>query len=285
MRAHYTYEEAVEKLRNDHTSTELISQCYLDRDVLAAANRFLVSEEFAEVTRLLNLKKTGATGKILDLGCGNGVTSFAFASLGYKVFAVDPNPSVEVGVGAIARLNSELGSNKIMPLLAFGEFLPFPDQTFDVIYTRQVLHHFKNLQEGLNECYRVLKPGGYLLVTRDHVINDNSQLEQFLQSHVLHQLHGGENAYTLKTYTGSLERAGFKLKKVLGTYDSVINLFPLTKPELKMTIARTIRKRIRFFPAEFFLGLPLVDPAIRRTLTRIKKSPGRLYSFLGVKPA
>ena len=284
MRAHYTYEEAVEKLRSDQAYTELIGQCYLDRDVMAAARRFLVSEEFAEISRLLKLDKT-APRRILDLGCGNGVTSFAFASLGHRVFAVDPNSSPEVGLGAIAKLNLELGPNLIKPVLAFGEVLPFPDQTFDIVYTRQALHHFKNLQGGLDECYRVLKTGGYLLVTRDHVVNDAQQLEQFLQSHVLHQLHGDENAYTLQVYKGSLKRAGFKIKKELGTYDSVINLFPLTKAELKKIIAGTIRKRIPFFPIEFVLGLPLVDPAIRHSLTGIKKYPGRLYSFLAVKPA
>jgi ubiquinone/menaquinone biosynthesis C-methylase UbiE len=281
----YNYEEAVEKLRNDPAYDEFIKQCYLDRDVVAAAKRFSASDEFSEVTRLLSLKIATTPRKILDLGCGNGVTSFAFASLDHKVFAVDPNPTEGVGLGAIARLNPELGQNKIRHLLAFGEFLPFPDQTFDIIYTRQVLHHFKNLQESLNECYRVLKPGGYLLVTRDPVVNDAQQLEQFLQSHVLHQLHGGENAYTLQTYITDIKRAGFKLKKVFGTYDNVINLFPLTKPELKKIIARTIHKKIPFIPVEFFLGWPMVDPAIRRALTRIKRYPGRLYSFLGVKRA
>lgn len=281
----YNYEEAVEILRNDPAYDEFIKQCYLDRDVVAAARRFSASEEFAEVTRLLNLSPSTTPRKILDLGCGNGITSFAFAGLGHKVFAADPNPTENVGLGAVARLNPELGRNPIVPLLAFGEALPFPDHTFDIIYTRQVLHHFKNLQESLNECHRVLKPGGYLLVTRDPVVNDAQQLEEFLQSHVLHQLHGGENAYTLQTYTTDIKQAGFKLKKVLGTYDNVINLFPLTKPELKKIIARTIRKRIPFTPVEFFLDLPLVDPTVRRTLTRVKRYPGRLYSFLGVKPA
>jgi len=44
--------------------------------------------------------------------------------------------------------------------------LPFPDNTFDIIYHSQVLEHIpkENSQKFMNECFRVLKPGGIIRV-------------------------------------------------------------------------------------------------------------------------
>jgi phosphoethanolamine N-methyltransferase len=43
-------------------------------------------------------------------------------------------------------------------------FLPFPDQNFDIVYSKGVLVHIHDKTPLFNEIYRVLKPGGYLLI-------------------------------------------------------------------------------------------------------------------------
>src|ERR1044071_6640767 len=193
----YTYEDSVRWMRAQPENAELVRQCYLDEDNLAAARRFAGSEEFAEISSLLGLGGAGRRLKILDLGCGNGIASYAFASAGHEVYALDPDESEDVGLGAAARLARVVGGGAIETVKSFAEQLPFADATFDVVYARQSLHHFGDLRRGLAECARVLKPGGKLFATREHVVSDDEQLRQFLDEHILHKLHGGEKAYRL----------------------------------------------------------------------------------------
>lgn len=45
----------------------------------------------------------------------------------------------------------------------FGENIPFPDNSFDFIFTHDVMEHVRSVEATMDELYRVLKPGGKLL--------------------------------------------------------------------------------------------------------------------------
>ena len=93
---------AVLQLRADPQMADLVRDSYLDRDVLAAGKRFVDSAEFAEVRQRLG--DHWRNGIVVDLGAGTGIASYAFAQSGaQKVYAVEPDPSEEVGRGAIMR--------------------------------------------------------------------------------------------------------------------------------------------------------------------------------------
>lgn len=47
---------------------------------------------------------------------------------------------------------------------ADAQSLPFPDESFDVVYSFGSAKHWPDPQKGFSECWRVLKPGGELLV-------------------------------------------------------------------------------------------------------------------------
>lgn len=279
----YTYEESVRWLREQPHHAEMVKLCYLEKDNLAAAKRFASSEEFAEVIKLLHIDRVQAKLKILDLGCGNGIASYAFASLGHDIFAVDPDPSDDVGIGATRRLASILNQGSISTHQAFAESLPFSNGTFDIIYARQALHHFTDLHKGLSECSRVLKPKGLLLVTREHIVSDNKQLKIFLDEHLLHKLHEGENAYPLKEYLLSIEQSGIKICKILAPYDTVINHFPISKVDIKTSLFEGLNKRIGRLAAESIIKVPFIENFYCAYLSKTCNFPGRLYSFLGSK--
>lgn len=279
----YNYEESVRWMRSRTEHSELIKLCYLDEDNLTAAKHFSSSEEFTEVVKFLRLRESHQKLKILDLGCGNGIASYAFASLGHHVSAIDPDTSEDVGLGATARLASTVSNGSIETFQAFAESLPFPDSTFDIVYTRQALHHFCNLQEGLAECSRVLKPKGLLLATREHIVNDEEQLKVFLESHILHQLHGGENAYPLKDYILALKQSGFKVLKCLAPFDTVINHFPTSNAQLKDGMFQILERKLGKIAASVLTKIFLIESLYRHHLSRTYNSPGRLYSFLSLK--
>jgi len=279
----YTYEESVNWMRSQQEYSEFVKLCYLHEDNFAAAKQFVASEEFTEVVQMLGLSRLHKKLKILDLGCGNGIVSYAFAALGHDVSAVDPDMSEDVGLGATARLASKVSNGSISIFQAFAESLPFPDSTFDIVYTRQSLHHFSQLDEGLAECSRVLKPKGLLLAAREHVVNDEEQLKTFFDTHPLHKLHGGENAYPLKDYISALEQSGFRVHKCLAPFDTVINHFPTSNAQLKNALFHSLERRLGKAVASVLVNFSFIEKLYRYRLSRSCNSPGRLYSFLCLK--
>jgi SAM-dependent methyltransferase len=192
------------------------------------------------------------------------------------VFAIEPDPSIEVGQGAIRRLP---GAERIRIVSAYGESIPLPDRSVDIVYARQVLHHTRDLPQVLRECARILRPGGAFLATREHVVNNDRQLARFLKKHPMHQLAGGENAYRLPQYVAAIRSAGMTLSATFGPWDTVINAFPHARAEADLASLPAKLMKDRFGGVGYAIGsLPVVKHLLW-SIIRIQR-PGRLYSFL-----
>lgn len=272
-----TVDEAILWLRADPSSVALVADAYLGRDVAASADRFLRSAEFAEVKRLLGPILHHAV--VADIGAGAGIASYALHKSGAsRVFAVEPDASDEVGRRAIERLREDTSAS-IEILDGWGEVLPLPDESIDVVYSRQVLHHAADLERFMSEIARVLRPGGVLLACREHVVDNDSQKKAFLELHPVHRLAGGENAFSLQQYLAAIDASGLALRALLGPWDSVINAFPAVRSthELANYPARRLEEHFGSL-GRHVARLPgicaLVWWRIRRPL------PGRMYSFL-----
>ncbi len=271
-----SYEQAVQHLRAQPRWATLLRDSYLDDDPALAARRFAGSEEFRATLELVSA--AGArTGRLMDLGAGNGIASYAFAQAGLRVVSVEPGNGRTVGAAAIARVR-DLGV-AIAPCRAAGEALPFADGAFQIAYARQVLHHARDLGRMLQEVARVTSRGGFLLAAREHVVDDQEQLDQFLAAHPLQPLHGGESAFPLTTYLAALQAAGFAVVKTLGPWDSPLNYAPLDDEALGELARRWATRRLgavlaRSVPGVLWKKLYLA----RQRATEC--SPGRLYSFL-----
>ncbi|MFN4973364.1 MAG: class I SAM-dependent methyltransferase [Bacteroidota bacterium] len=272
------WEEAVKQLRHNATDTQVILDNYFDEDILASAERFSNSNEFMAV---MTWVPKGAT-EVLDIGAGRGIASYAFAKRNFTVTALEPDPSNDVGAGAIRHI-SAVSKLPIQVVESFGEKLPFYDNSFDVVYARQVLHHAAQLHQFCKEVSRVLKPGGVFIAVREHVISSQSDLSLFLAKHPLHKLYGGENAFTLAQYKEAILSSGMKLNKVLHPYASEINYAPLSQSDLKLQFAHSVAK---LTGKKLALTLLAFEP-IFKVLCAIKSffyhEPGRLYSFIAVK--
>jgi SAM-dependent methyltransferase len=272
----YSWEEAIDLLRQDAQHRELIFDAYLTSDLRGNCHRFAESEEFADVLRLIRAYRPSARD-ILDVPAGNGIATYAFARAGMNVVAVEPDPSASVGRGAIVTsLATENLEARIVD--AFGEKLPFESASFDVVYVRQGLHHARDLKAMLREYARVLRPGGLLLGCREHVVdNYESSLRDFLASQVDHQLYGGENAFTLADYHAAFSEAHLSILDEFGPYDSPINLHPNTPDRLAAKICESAQGRI------LCLLLPK-SLVLRLGMWRLRQSkrPGRLYSFVAL---
>jgi SAM-dependent methyltransferase len=279
------WEQSVQWLRDQPGQSELVRACYFDDPLPEAAERFRQSAEWKAIAALL----PPPPGAALDLGAGRGISSYALARDGWTVTALEPDPSPLVGAGAIRSLAASSGT-AITVVSEFAERLPFADGSFDVVNCRQVLHHARDLRQTCREIFRVLKPGGMMVATREHVISRREDLQAFLDGHALHRFYGGENAFLLDEYLDALRSAGLKVDRAMAPLDSPINYFPMT-PEQCFTYCTR--------PAAGLIGRPAADllfsprHALGRVLLRLlvaalnrrDRTPGRLYSFVASKPA
>lgn len=122
-------------------------------------SRYKVIPYFAAEKEVL--KKEGVK-KVLDIGCGSGWNMSRFLQYGgdYITFGLDV---VTERVAYAKRFGPVM--------MASGLTLPFPDDTFDVIYIQHVLHHIGDVEQALREVRRCLKEDGVFFLIE--TVEDN----------------------------------------------------------------------------------------------------------------
>jgi SAM-dependent methyltransferase len=112
---------------------------------------------FEKLHHLLELVDfDGYSGRsVLEVGCGAGIDLARFARGGARVTGVDvADSAIELARANFAqqRLSGEFR-------VADGESLPFPSDTFDLVFAHGVVQYTANPRRLVDECRRVLKPG------------------------------------------------------------------------------------------------------------------------------
>jgi SAM-dependent methyltransferase len=139
-------------------------------------------------------------GKVMDLGCG---------IMPYRDFIKENSKCTSyVGVDFESSLNSEY--SLIKPDLFWdGKTIPLKNNSIEVVLCTELLEHCQNSDEILQEAFRVLKPGGKLLLTVPFLWN-------------LHLVPYDEYRYTPFSLNRILSNAGFKSieLRALGAWDA-----------------------------------------------------------------
>ena len=99
-------------------------------------------------------------GDALEIGAGTGYFSLNLLQAGLieRATATDISPGMLVALDENA---SRLGLD-VRAAAAEAETLPFPDESFDLVFGHAVLHHIPDLEGAFSEFARVLRPGGTL---------------------------------------------------------------------------------------------------------------------------
>jgi 2-polyprenyl-3-methyl-5-hydroxy-6-metoxy-1,4-benzoquinol methylase len=140
-------------------------------------------------------------GRLLDFGCGGGSFLKRMADHGWQVTGLD------AAVGAVRRVQAELG------LTALAGSLPHPDLrpcSFDVVTMWHSLEHVHRPLPILREAYKLLVPGGKLIVAAPNIESlpfywfGPSWFGLDLPRHLTH--------FTPKSLTAMLQTAGFRVE-------------------------------------------------------------------------
>lgn len=114
---------------------------------------------------------------VLEVGCGIGLDSARMARLGLRVTAMD---LTDIGTRTAAARAKAHGWDARY-VCGNGEQLPFPDQTFDYVYSFGVMHHASDTQRCIDEARRVLRDGGEALIMLYHRRSLNEAVHRLLR--------------------------------------------------------------------------------------------------------
>lgn len=173
---------------------------------------------FEKLHHLLRLVPfDGCRGRrVLEVGCGAGTDLIRFARGGAVCYGVDLAESAV----ALARRNFEVEGLTADLRVADGEALPFPDESFDLVYAHGVVQYTADDRRLVEECRRVLRPNGQAIF---QAYNRHSWLN--LLSKVMKVPLEHDDAPVIRKYTAA------EFRSLLGGFERVDLLcerFPVT---------------------------------------------------------
>ena len=208
-----------------------------------------------EINRLLNgLDLTEK--KILDVGCGaGGITVSLVKDYGAKeVIGVDVEE--DVVNSAIKRVVKNRLKDKIEILLIGKSNLPFEDNCFDMVFSKDSFVHIPDKEKIFSQVFKVLKPGGFFVFSDWLISHDqkpSKEMEYYLK---LEDLGFGMGSPLL--YHNALKKSGFvSIKKIIGTNG----------------IKKKLEKNYKYYQVQLE---SLMRRLLQITLLKIKLKLGRL---------
>lgn len=125
--------------------------------------------------RLVRYARLAPGDRILDIGCGPGAAVRRAARIAVAGSATGVDASA--GMVSIARRRSAGVPNASFEQGA-AEALPFPDDHFTHVWSIHSYHHWNRVETGLAECFRVLAPGGTVLIAETRGSGSHSMSDE-----------------------------------------------------------------------------------------------------------
>lgn len=161
------------------------------------------------------VKKYATEAYTLDLGCANSPYSKYFTN----------------------RIGFDIAEGPGVDVVGDAHMLPFPDETFETVFSTEVLEHLHTPEKAIAEMKRVLKPGGRVILTTRFVFpihdapHDYFRYTKYGLQHLFREwekVEIEEEVTTIETLSVLLQRIGFQTKLRCNVV-SKISIFLLAK--------------------------------------------------------
>lgn len=103
----------------------------------------------------------GKGDTLLDVGCGSGWSSYLISQLGKETTGLDLNGSAF----------EPQENDQLKYCVGSALDLPYENSSFDLVSTHECLEHLPDPEKALNEMYRVVKPGGRLILVGPNLLS------------------------------------------------------------------------------------------------------------------
>jgi ubiquinone/menaquinone biosynthesis C-methylase UbiE len=103
--------------------------------------------------------------KVLEIGLGQGADSMQIINRGAKYYGID---LTEESVRRVKERFEMFKKPYEEVQVANAENIPYPDNTFDIVYSHGVIHHSPKIAQIVKEIHRVLRPGGQAVIMLYH---------------------------------------------------------------------------------------------------------------------
>jgi len=206
-------------------------------------------------------------GILVELGSGIGLLGIAFIAEDLEndiagVLAVEAGlPFVETGIRMAADQLLAQNSRKVIPCYGTFDSIKLEDRTVDAIIQIEALHHSNDLQSALDESFRILKSGGYVIsidrswpdsTTRnvlEDLLNheypkDWLEFKGFPSHEPFTRRDNGEHEYLDKDWKAAFSKAGFSLLS-----------FNTLHPKIKLW--HILKRAIRLMKVEKIMGIKI----------------------------
>jgi ubiquinone/menaquinone biosynthesis C-methylase UbiE len=169
-------------IENEEMDTHALPQKYSSfqawaHDYLIADRALNLHAYILEHSKLANLLAEEKERSLLDVGCGGGQSAIRLKEHYPHIHLTGIDLSADQI--ARARQRAQRKGYVIHFEVADAQSVPFPDAHFDVVYSFGSAKHWPDPMKGFSECWRVLKPGGELLVADATSDATREQVENF----------------------------------------------------------------------------------------------------------
>jgi len=172
------------------------------------------------------LAENWSSGKILDLGCGNGRNLMPFSEKGFECHGVD------FSIEMLKNARSYFEKSELKADFQLGELtdIPFEDNYFDYIICVASFHHLNKEKQikCLEEIKRVLKPGGKIYISVWNKWQDGfwfSKKEKYVKWRtrdcVIRRYY---YLFSIFEFKKLLKKVGFKIDEAFGMFDKNIEV-------------------------------------------------------------